>query len=83
MRGFEIFAVEPHVDMRAELERKGLKGVEVMEGGASSMRGVESQCVDAVVAAQVCSIRLLWGCRVSPKVQSVLLMHAGIFIGTH
>ena len=44
--------MEPHADMRAELEKKGLKGVEVMEGGASSMRGEESQRVDAVVAAK-------------------------------
>ncbi|KAK3167943.1 hypothetical protein OEA41_004389 [Lepraria neglecta] len=51
--GFEIYAVEPHANMRAELEKKRLKGVKVMEGGASSMRGVESQCVDAVVAAQL------------------------------
>ena len=52
--GFEIFAVEPHADMRAELEKKRLKGVKVVDGGASKMESVESQYVDAVVAAQVC-----------------------------
>jgi ubiquinone/menaquinone biosynthesis C-methylase UbiE len=52
--GFEIFAVEPHADMRAELVKKGLKGVKVVDGGASKMESVESQYVDAVVASQVC-----------------------------
>ena len=83
--GFEIYAVEPHADMRAELEKKRLKGVKVMEGGASSMRGVESQYVDAVVAAQVCSIRLFRGCRVYLRCNRSA--NAGLacrhFIGTH
>ena len=39
--------------MRKELKKKGLKGVKVLEGEASSMGGVESQSVDAVIAAQV------------------------------
>lgn len=39
--------------MRKELEKKGLMGVKVLEGEASSMAGVESQSVDAVIAAQV------------------------------
>ena len=39
--------------MRKELERKELAGVKVMKGEASSMAGVESQTVDAVIAAQV------------------------------
>ena len=53
---FDITAVEPHADMRAELSKKKLKGVRVLDGGASSMKGVESQSVDAVVAAQVCLV---------------------------
>ena len=39
--------------MRKELEKKGLKGVQVLKGEASNMAGVESQSVDAVVVAQV------------------------------
>ncbi len=39
--------------MRKELERKELAGVKVMKGEASNMAGVESQTVDAVIAAQV------------------------------
>ena len=53
--GFEIIAVEPHDGMRVELEKKGLNGVRVLKGEASSMKGVESQSVDAVIAAQVSS----------------------------
>lgn len=77
--GFEIFAVEPHADMRAELEKKGLKNVKVVEGAASSMRGVESQCVDAVVAAQVCSCLGVVGCNRSANA-GLACRH---FIGTH
>ena len=50
---FEIIAVEPHDGMRVELEKKGLSGVKVLKGEAGSMKGVESQSVDAVIAAQV------------------------------
>jgi len=50
---YEIIAVEPDDGMRAELEMKKIKGVKVLDGVASSMKGVESQCIDAVVAAQV------------------------------
>lgn len=39
--------------MRRELVKKGLTGVEVLEGEATNMSGVESQSVDAVIAAQV------------------------------
>ncbi|KAM0330024.1 hypothetical protein ACHAQA_004194 [Verticillium albo-atrum] len=35
--GFEIVGVEPHAGMRAELERKGLRGVEVREGFAEGI----------------------------------------------
>lgn len=60
---FEILAVEPQFGMRKELEKKGLPGVKVLEGEASSM-AVESQSVDAVIAAQVrpwtSTVRLTW-----------------------
>lgn len=47
--------------MRKELERKELAGVKVMKGEASSMAGVESQTVDAVIAAQVRpTLLLVW-----------------------
>ena len=49
--------------MRKELEKKMLKSVKVLKGEASSMAGVESQSVDAVIAAQVrpdFSERLIW-----------------------
>lgn len=51
--GFEIIAVEPNDGMRVELEKKGLNGVRVLKGEASSMKGVENQSVDAIIAAQV------------------------------
>ena len=50
---FDILAVEPHPDMRKELEKKNLRGVKVLEGEASRMAAVESQSVDAVIVAQV------------------------------
>ena len=50
---YEILAVEPHEGMRRELERKGLRGVKVLEGEAVGIGGVEGQSVDAVVVAQV------------------------------
>ncbi len=49
---FEIIAVEPHQDMRAELKKKGLRNVRVMAGEATDM-AVTTQSVDAVVVAQV------------------------------
>lgn len=50
--GYKIIAVEPNDAMRAELERKQLKGVDVIKGEAKKME-VESQTVDAVIVAQV------------------------------
>lgn len=50
--GFEITAVEPLDEMRAELEKKQLNGVRVVKGEATSI-AVESQSVDAVIVAQV------------------------------
>ena len=52
---FELVAVEPHEEMRKELQRKGLQSVRVLEGSASKMDGIEDQSVDAVIVAQVCS----------------------------
>ena len=49
---FEILAVEPHADMRAVLEAKGLRGVRVVDGTAEEM-GVEEGWADAVFVAQV------------------------------
>lgn len=50
---YEILAIEPQADMRGELAKKNLKGVTIIEGDAVNMP-VESQSVDAVIAAQVC-----------------------------
>lgn len=50
--GFEIFAVEPHDDMRRELEAKKLSGVRVVKGYASQIP-LESGTVDGVFATQV------------------------------
>lgn len=49
---FQVYAVEPHDGMRAELEKKQFKGVKVLDGVANHMKGIESQSIDAVVAAQ-------------------------------
>lgn len=46
--------MEPHDGMRAELEKKQLKGVKVFAGMANDMEEIKSQCMDGVVAAQVC-----------------------------
>ena len=54
---YEVIAVEPHDQMRGELDRKGLQGVSVIKGEARSMNGIKSQSIDAVIAAQV---SLLW-----------------------
>ncbi|ROV91795.1 hypothetical protein VSDG_06437 [Cytospora chrysosperma] len=50
--GFEVAAVEPHPEMRAALEAKGLRGVSVGDGTAEDMRGVEDGWGDGCVAAQ-------------------------------
>ena len=49
---YEIIAVEPHEEMREELENKGLKRVESQEGDANAM-GVAEEWGDALIAAQV------------------------------
>ena len=54
--GFEVRAVEPHPDMRRELEAKALRGVRVADGSAQDMRGAipeaEDGWGDGCVAAQ-------------------------------
>jgi ubiquinone/menaquinone biosynthesis C-methylase UbiE len=50
---YEIIAVEPHDGMRAELERKQLKGVKVVKGTADDMPDVKSGSAAAVTVAQV------------------------------
>ena len=50
---YEIVAVEPHQEMRRELQMKKLAGVRVLRGEASNMNGIESQSMDAVIATQV------------------------------
>ncbi|KAL8821571.1 MAG: hypothetical protein Q9223_000415 [Gallowayella weberi] len=48
---YDIVAVEPHEEMRKEMEAKNLSGVRVVKGDAYDIP-VESQSADAVVAAQ-------------------------------
>lgn len=52
---FEIIAVEPHDQMRQELESKALPGVRVVKGWASELP-IESASVDVVFATQVSQI---------------------------
>lgn len=61
---FEIIAMEPHDGMRVELEKKSLGGVRALKGEASSMKGVETQSVDAVIAAQVRSTGVQNFCKI-------------------
>ncbi|KAF3397488.1 hypothetical protein DPV78_007960 [Talaromyces pinophilus] len=49
--GYEIIAVEPHDEMRRELEGKRLKGVSVVKGFAQELP-IESGSVDGVFATQ-------------------------------
>lgn len=49
---FRIIAVEPHDDMRNELEKKRLSNVEVLNGLATEIP-LPDESVDAVVVAQV------------------------------
>ncbi|KPI39634.1 putative methyltransferase-like protein [Cyphellophora attinorum] len=49
---YEIVAVEPHDDMRAQLSKKSLKNVTVLKGNAENMEGVSDATFDAVIAAQ-------------------------------
>ncbi|KAF9876438.1 hypothetical protein CkaCkLH20_05846 [Colletotrichum karsti] len=49
--GFEIAAVEPHAEMRAELERKALRGTRVLDGFAAKVP-LEEEWGDACVVGQ-------------------------------
>lgn len=49
---YEIIAVEPHDGMRAELVKKGLSNVRVIEGTAENMSDIPDQSQHAVVVAQ-------------------------------
>lgn len=53
-----MLAVEPHANMRAELEKKECRGVTVLEGNAASMP-IEEGWGDALIAAQVSAVLLL------------------------
>ncbi|MCJ1340466.1 hypothetical protein MMC09_005762 [Bachmanniomyces sp. S44760] len=48
---FEIFAVEPHAGMRAELERKRLTRVKILEGEAERLP-IRDGCANGVIVAQ-------------------------------
>ena len=48
---YNVVAIEPHADMRAELERKALPHVTVLDGHAAKMP-VEDEWGDACIAAQ-------------------------------
>ncbi|KAL8680188.1 MAG: hypothetical protein Q9186_003600 [Xanthomendoza sp. 1 TL-2023] len=56
---YDIVAVEPHEEMRKEMEAKNLGGVRVMKGDAYNIP-VESQSADTVVAAQTWEPRTKW-----------------------
>jgi trans-aconitate methyltransferase len=49
---FTIVAIEPHDDMRRELERKNLAGTKVINGHAEDLSVIPDQSVAAVIAAQ-------------------------------
>jgi ubiquinone/menaquinone biosynthesis C-methylase UbiE len=50
---YSIVAIEPHKSMRAELERKSLKGVTVARGTAEDMPEIADGTFDALIASQV------------------------------
>ena len=49
---YEVMAVEPHEQMKSQLDRKHLNGIRVVKGNATDM-DLETQSVDAVIVAQV------------------------------
>ena len=53
---FQIVAIEPHDDMRAQLEQKKLRGVTVVKGTAEDLSQLTDGAFAAVVAAQVRSL---------------------------
>ena len=50
---YAILAIEPHDGMRAELEKKELRGVTVVKGTAENMPEVPDEDLAAVIASQV------------------------------
>lgn len=50
---FTVVAIEPHKDMRRELERKNLAGTKVINGHAEDLSVIPDKSVAAVIAAQV------------------------------
>jgi ubiquinone/menaquinone biosynthesis C-methylase UbiE len=50
---YSIVAIEPHLGMKAELERKSLRGVKVVRGMAEDMSEIADGSFDALVASQV------------------------------
>ena len=50
---YKIIAVEPHDDMRKQLERKKLQGLNVLNGTAEDMSAIANRSLDALVVAQV------------------------------
>jgi ubiquinone/menaquinone biosynthesis C-methylase UbiE len=50
---FEIVAIEPHDEMRAQLDRKKLQGVTVVKSCAEDLSKLEDGKFAALVAAQV------------------------------
>jgi SAM-dependent methyltransferase len=50
---YEVVAIEPHDDMRAQLEQKKLRGVTVVNGAAEDMSKLDDGKFAAVIAAQV------------------------------
>ena len=50
---FEIVAIEPHDEMRKQLEQKKLRGVTVVKGTAGDLSGLEDGGFAALVVAQV------------------------------
>lgn len=69
---YEILAVEPHSEMRAQLQKKqterGWNNVKIEEGFADSMSGVPDSWADAVVVAQVSSLAIYFPiCCYSPR----------------
>ena len=53
--GFEVIAVEPHKDMRAQLQAKNLPHVKSVDGHAEKIP-VSDEWGDALIAAQVCPV---------------------------
>ena len=49
---YSIVAIEPHDGMRAELERKSLKRVQVVKGTAEDMSEIADGSFDALIASQ-------------------------------